>query len=87
MEAMATGLPVVSTCIAGIPELVEDGESGFLVAPGRADELSATLERVLGAGAEERHAMGRAGRCKVEAEFALEPVAAQLLDVFREAAP
>ena len=83
MEAMATGLPVLSTHIAGIPELVDDGESGFLVAPGRVDELSSALERVLGASAEERAAMGRAGRAKVEAEFAMEPVAAQLLDVFR----
>jgi glycosyltransferase involved in cell wall biosynthesis len=83
MEAMATGLPVVATRIAGIPELIEDGRSGFLVAPGRADELAAALERVIGATAEERAAMGRAGRSKVEAEFAVDIVAEQLLDVFR----
>jgi glycosyltransferase involved in cell wall biosynthesis len=86
MEAMATGLPVVSTRITGIPELIDDGESGFLVRPGRADELASALERVLGATAEERAEMGRAGRAKVEAEFAVEPVAQQLLDTFREMA-
>lgn len=86
MEAMATGLPVVTTPIAGIPELVEDGRSGYLVAPGRADELAGALERLLGATPEERAAMGRAGRAKVEAEFALEPVAEQLLAVFAEMA-
>lgn len=83
MEAMATGLPVVATRIAGIPELIEDGRSGFLVAPGRADDLAAALERVIGATAEERAAMGHAGRSKVEAEFAVDVVAEKLLDVFR----
>jgi glycosyltransferase involved in cell wall biosynthesis len=86
MEAMATGLPVVSTRIAGIPELVEDGRSGYVVAPGRVDELASALERVLGASGEERASMGHAGRAKVEAEFALEPVAAQLLEIFRKPA-
>jgi glycosyltransferase involved in cell wall biosynthesis len=86
MEAMATGLPVVSTHIAGIPELVEAGESGFLVAPGRVDELTAALERVLAASPEERAAMGRAGRARVEDEFAMGPVADRLLGIFGEVA-
>ena len=46
MEAMAAGLPVVTTRIAGIPELVEDGEEGLLVRPGRADDLEAALARL-----------------------------------------
>lgn len=40
MEAMATGLPVVSTPIAGIPELVRNGDSGLLVTPGNVDALT-----------------------------------------------
>jgi colanic acid/amylovoran biosynthesis glycosyltransferase len=86
MEAMATGLPVVSTHIAGIPELVAHGESGFLVPPARPDELSDALERVLKAPADARTAMGLAGRAKVEAEFAIDPVAARLLGIFEEMA-
>lgn len=86
MEAMATGLPVVATSIAGIPELISDGEAGFLVAPGRVDELATALERVAAATPGERAALGRAGRAKVEAEFAIAPVADQLLAVFREMA-
>jgi glycosyltransferase involved in cell wall biosynthesis len=87
MEAMATGLPVVATRIAGIPELVVDAESGYLVAPGRVDELVAALERVISAQPDQRDAMGRAGRAKVEAEFAVEPVTHELLEVFGEMLP
>lgn len=87
MEAMATGLPVVATRIAGIPELVVDAESGYLVAPGRVDELVAALERVISARPDQRDAMGRAGRAKVEAEFAVEPVTQELLEVFGEMLP
>jgi glycosyltransferase involved in cell wall biosynthesis len=87
MEAMATGLPVVATRIAGIPELVVDAESGYLVAPGRVDELVAALERLISARPDQRDAMGRAGRAKVEAEFAVEPVTQELLEVFGEMLP
>jgi colanic acid/amylovoran biosynthesis glycosyltransferase len=46
MEAMACGVPVVTTRITGIPELVEDGVSGILVTPGRADLVADALVRV-----------------------------------------
>ena len=68
MEAMASGLPVVTTPIAGIPELVDHGVSGFLVRPGRSEELAAALG-ALAADPARRAAMGRAGRAKVAAEF------------------
>jgi colanic acid/amylovoran biosynthesis glycosyltransferase len=47
MEAMATGLPVVATAHGGIPELVQDGVSGFLVPEGDADALAEKLKRLL----------------------------------------
>jgi glycosyltransferase involved in cell wall biosynthesis len=49
MEAMALGCPVLTTRIAGIPELVVDGETGWLVTAGDIDELSAGIERVVDA--------------------------------------
>ncbi|MBZ0270059.1 glycosyltransferase [bacterium] len=70
MEAMVAGLPVVSSVLSGIPELVESGESGLLVPPRDADALAAALKRL----AEDpalRAKLGRAGRAKVEAEFDL----------------
>ena len=47
MEAMAAGVPVVSTRTSGIPELIEDGVSGLLVAAGDADDLAGALGRML----------------------------------------
>jgi colanic acid/amylovoran biosynthesis glycosyltransferase len=68
MEAMAMCLPVVTTRVMGIAELVDDGESGLLVPPGRADELARALGR-LARDPELRRRLGRGGREKVVAEF------------------
>jgi glycosyltransferase involved in cell wall biosynthesis len=81
MEAMAMGLPVVTTRIAGIPELVEDGRSGFVAAPGNLGELSDRLQQVLDDPALRRE-MGDAGRAKVIAEFNAERSAEQLFALF-----
>ncbi len=87
MEAMATGLPVVSTRITGIPELVEDGHTGLLVAPGRADELAGALERLLADPALCRE-LGVNARAKVIEEFDAERSAEQLYALFtRELSP
>jgi glycosyltransferase involved in cell wall biosynthesis len=64
MEAMAMELPVVTTRIMGIPELVDDGVHGLLVPPGRVDALTEALERLVRA-PDERRRMGQAGRQKV----------------------
>jgi colanic acid/amylovoran biosynthesis glycosyltransferase len=68
MEAMAMELPVVTTRIMGIPELVEDGEEGILVPPGRVDPLADALERLVRS-PDERRRMGRAARRKVERDY------------------
>jgi glycosyltransferase involved in cell wall biosynthesis len=68
MEAMAMELPVVTTRIMGIPELVEDGATGLLVPPGRVDALTDALDRLIRA-PEERTRMGVAGREKVRADY------------------
>jgi glycosyltransferase involved in cell wall biosynthesis len=47
MEALAAGLPVVTTRITGVPELVEDGRTGLLVPPARPQALADALQRVL----------------------------------------
>ena len=81
MEAMAAGLPVVSTAVMGIPELVTDDVSGLLVAPGRPDALADAL-RTLAEDPERRRALGQAGRETVLREFDVENSARALLDLF-----
>lgn len=71
MEAMARGLPVLSTYHSGIPELVQDGVSGALVSErdiaGMAEKLTKLLENP-----DKWAAMGHAGRARVETEFNIE---------------
>jgi colanic acid/amylovoran biosynthesis glycosyltransferase len=83
MEAMAMELPVLSTRITGIPELIEDGVSGLLVAPGRADELAERLGSLL-ADPALRHELGSQGRQAVLREFDAERSAAQLYELLSE---
>ena len=47
VEALSVGVPVVSTAVGGVPEVVRDGENGLLVPPGRPDELAAAIRRLL----------------------------------------
>ncbi|HWE94457.1 MAG TPA: glycosyltransferase family 4 protein, partial [Tepidisphaeraceae bacterium] len=61
MESLALGRPVLSTSIAGIPELVKEGVNGWLVPAGSAEALAEGMLRALSAGAEQLAAMGRAG--------------------------
>lgn len=81
MEAMATELPVVTTRIAGVPELVVDGENGLTVPPSDPNALAAALERLAGDAALRRE-LGTAARAKVLAEFDIRDSAAQLQPLF-----
>ena len=83
MEAMASGLPVVSTRVMGVPEVVEDGDCGLLVSPGRADELAAALER-MAASPELRARMGRRGQVRVERQFDLDSAGRHLAQLFEQ---
>jgi hypothetical protein len=76
----------VATAITGIPELVEDGVSGFLVRPGRVDLLAERLAQLLSDPAL-RAAMGQAGRRKVLAEYDVARNAEELAGLFRARAP
>lgn len=77
IEAMACGVPVISTWISGIPELVENGVEGLLV-PERDAEALATAIETLSKDVEKQRAMGKAGRAKVENLFDAEKTAAEL---------
>jgi colanic acid/amylovoran biosynthesis glycosyltransferase len=81
MEAMAAGLPVISTRITGIPELV-DAQSGFLVEPGSPQQLAEALAAALGSSHEDRTAMGTHGRRVVLEGFNRSATAVALAHVF-----
>lgn len=83
MEAMALDTLVVSSHIAGIPELIRDGETGFLFAPGNLNALEDGLRRALESGVKSP-AVRLAARVAVAREFAIENVVAPLLAAFAE---
>jgi len=70
LEAMAAGLPVVATRVGGADEMVLDGSTGLLVAPGSPEQLAAALGRLLTDPAMAA-AMGQAGRLRAERDFDL----------------
>jgi glycosyltransferase involved in cell wall biosynthesis len=82
MEAMAAARPVVTTWIAGIPELVLAGETGWLVPPGDADALVAALEACLDAPVDALREMGRSARTRVWARHDVDRSAAVLAQAF-----
>ena len=76
-EAQSQGLACVATEISGIPELVENGRTGLLVAPDSPGELSRALQALIVDPAR-RRALGEAGRQRVQARFGLEANVGQL---------
>jgi glycosyltransferase involved in cell wall biosynthesis len=83
-EAMNHGLPVVASRIGGLPELVEDGVTGFLFEPGNAAELAHKIKLLWDSPALCTQ-MGLAGRAKAEREFGERAYHDRLLEIYRGA--
>ena len=84
LEAMAARLPVVGTPVAGTPEEIIEGETGFMIEPGDRPEMAERLVRLL-KDPELRAEMGAAGRLRAEAHFDNEVVCTRLIGLWREA--
>ncbi len=82
LEAMACGLPVIASRVGGLPELVQEGQTGYLVEPGDEATLLAQL-RALMDDQESRSNLGGSGRAFVEQSHALHNLA-DILEEFYE---
>ena len=81
LEAMACGLPIISTEYGAIPDLVKDGENGFVISPGSNCQL---VERIseLANSSEKRQKMGRISREMYKNQFTRERWTDKLREVF-----
>jgi glycosyltransferase involved in cell wall biosynthesis len=80
-EAMAVGLPVITTAVAGIPELVENNQNGLLYQPHDVDGISSGIVELL-RNTEKRRQFGRAASNKVREQFDIAQAARQLKTLF-----
>ncbi len=83
LEAMACGAAVVASAVGGIPEVVVDGETGLLVAPGDEEGLAAAITTLLRDPARTA-AMGARGRVRAEADFSWDRIAGQTAALYRQ---
>ncbi len=85
MEAMATGLPVISTAIGGIPEMVIENETGILVPPHDAGALGRAIEKVI-VDLSLAQRLGERGQKRASELFSIEKNAQSLIRIFEELA-
>lgn len=85
LEAMLLGKPVVATAAGGVPELIQDGETGFLTPPGDAERLAERLVALLQS-APLRHAMGERARAWAREQFSLSRHVATMSDMYERLA-
>ena len=83
MQAMAAGIPVVSSAVGGMPESVRDGESGLLVPPADPAALAGAINRLLDDPALRRR-LGERGRAIVESEFTVDAMVQGNLQVYEK---
>jgi len=81
LEALAAGVPTVATAVGGIPEVLEDGRSGYLVASGDAAALAGRVADLL-RDRDARRAMGLHGQRQVRQHFSFERQVEKYLELF-----
>jgi glycosyltransferase involved in cell wall biosynthesis len=81
IEAQAAGCPVVATAVGGVPDIVSDGQTGYLVPPGDAEALA---EAILKALADDSGSMGRAARQAVAEQFTISRLVRDMEQLYTE---
>ena len=82
LEAMAAGLPIVASNIAGYRSLLTDGQEGLLTPPGQSDVLASALRQLIDS-PQQRQKMGQRG-CLKAAEYSWDHIVDKILDVYRD---
>lgn len=84
LEAMASGLPVITTTVGGIPEVIQNGKNGFMIEPYNSAALAERILYLIES-PKVAYEMGLSGRETVERKFSWEGITSQVLQVYREA--
>jgi colanic acid/amylovoran biosynthesis glycosyltransferase len=82
MEAFALGRPVISTCIAGIPELVVNGENGWLIPAGDVERLADAMQQVVTSEPLALQSLGQSGRARTLELHEIATEAGKLKELF-----
>ena len=82
VEGMACGRPVVATRVAGIPEVIRDGENGLLIEPEDADALARAINGLLDS-EDERRRLGQAAKSTVRREFSIASSVERVEEIYR----
>jgi glycosyltransferase involved in cell wall biosynthesis len=86
LEAMASGLPVVASNVGGVPDIVRDGRTGFLIEPGDLDGFTAMVAELVTSSSRRRE-MGRCARSMVEEYHSLKRLPTYLAGLYELALP
>jgi len=84
LEAMASRLPVIATQVGGVPEIIKEGETGFLVEPKNSKALAEKIGYLLSLPQEERKKVGEKGRKLVEEKFTLDKMVKSYENLYEE---
>jgi len=82
LEAMAHGVPVAAFALGGLPELIREGENGFLAAPGDLPALALAVGRWAALDAAARRAMGQAARATIAEHYSRQAGVARIMRIY-----